>query len=394
MINKLVIPPSFYMAASWLAVLLIFLYEPIDLRPLGFDATFAIFYVILTAVLSSFIFNKRYSEAIRLIKPQQSDARPVYWFLIFAALGLFGILKYFSFAAATVGGVLNYFLLFINNPLDIRAIAIDELGGAVQLTYFSWISIGLGVYLISGAKISTPIKLAIGVLLIILFISNLAFIDRTRPAWLLVLSIICFSMTRKNPRKSLLKFTLYAPPVLLGFFIAFALFTGKLTQGGAGETTFQYLLGGFSYLNYIFQNISHFDYAPIRTFYPISKAMESAGLISAVPSQVLEFYNVPYPTNIGTFIEPLFSDGGFYYVLVGVPIIVFGIDWIGARALESNSFFGIFLYGNFVFANLISFFVAQFASTPIYLFTFIFIMTQLPRLRSKRRALPAKSSVI
>jgi oligosaccharide repeat unit polymerase len=394
MISKLVLPPSFYMAASWLAVLLIFLYEPINLLPLRLEALFTIFYVILTAILSSFIFNKRYMKAIGLIKPKNSDTGLTKWFLIFGALGLFGIFKYFSFAAATVGGTLNYFLLFINNPLDIRAIAIDELGGAVQLTYFSWIAIGLGVYLISGANIRSSTKLFIGILLIILFLSNLAFIDRTRPVWLLVLSIICFSMTRKSPRKSLLKFTFYAPPALLGFFIGFALFTGKLTQGGAGETTFQYLLGGFSYLNHIFQNISHFDYAPIRTFYPISKAMESVGLISYVPSQVLEFYNVPYPTNIGTFIEPLFSDGGFYFVLAGVPIIVFGIDWIGARALESNSFFGIFLYGNFIFANLISFFVAQFASTPIYLFTLIFLVARLTRSKRGDRVLPAKSPVI
>jgi len=379
MIKRLVSAPSFYMAASWLAVLLIFLYEPIELLPLSFEAEAIILYVIATAILSSFVFSQRFTRALRIAKPTNTQDSLIKWFFIFGAVGFYGILQYFAFASSSVGGPLNYFFLFVNNPLDIRAIAIDELGGAVQLTYFSWLSIGLGVYIIYGTPAHKLIKFFVGLLLIIIFLSNLAFIDRTRPVWLLVLSVICYGMTRDNPQRLLLKFTFYGPPLLLGFFIGFALFTGKLTQGGAGETTFQYLLGGFSYLNYIFQNIEQFEYAPIRTFYPISKALESIGFIQNVPSQVLDFYNVPYATNIGTFLEPLFSDGGLFFVLLGVPIIIFSIDWLALRALESKNFFGVFLYGNLIFANLISFFVAQFASTPIYLFTVIFIFSQLAK---------------
>ena len=379
MINRLVSAPSFYMAASWLAVLLIFLYEPIELLPLSFEADAIIVYVIATAMLSSFVFSQRFTRALRIAKPINTQNSLIQWFFIFGAVGFYGILQYFAFASSSVGGPLNYFFLFVNNPLDIRAIAIDELGGAVQLTYFSWLSIGLGVYIIYGTPARKLIKFSVGLLLIVLFLSNLAFIDRTRPVWLLVLSVICYGMTRDNPQRLLLKFTFYGPPLLLAFFIGFALFTGKLTQGGAGETTFQYLLGGFSYLNYIFQNIEQFDYAPIRTFYPISKALESVGFIQNVPSQVLDFYNVPYATNIGTFIEPLFSDGGLYFVLLGVPTIIFSIDLLALRALESKNFFGVFLYGNLIFANLISFFVAQFASTPIYLFTVMFIVSQLAK---------------
>ena len=374
---RIILPPSFYMWISWIFISILYLLEPIQLMELRKVTVLFIFYVIFLSMISSLIFSKLYSDALRenIVKDNNND--PITTFYIFSAAGLIGLYYFFVFASQSVGGITNYIAILISNPLEIRGLSIDELGGIVQLTYFSWLSLGLGIVIILKNRVKLFQKILIYSIIFVDFTSNLLFIDRTRPAWLIVIASISIALISKNPKKSLKRFVTTAPPLIAILFIGFSILTGKLSSAGVQETFSEYMLGGFSYLNYLFANIVEFDYYPVRTFYPISKILESVTIVSDVPSQILYFYSVPFLTNIGTFIEPLYSDGGFAFLIMGIPLVIFFIDWFGLFALRAKSYYGAFIYANLVFCNLLSFFVAKFTSTPIYFFIFIFLMSEL-----------------
>lgn len=387
MFSRIVIPPSFYILCSWTVTLIIYIAEPIILNPLSVTSIGVIIYVIFIAIFSSLFFSGHYSKAIKSAIQLPIGTNAVMSFMIFTALGAVGLYYFFTFASTTIGGFGVYIAILLSNPLEIRGIAVDELGGIVQLTYFSWISIGLGVSIICSPRIGLFTKIVIATIVALEFFANLLFIDRTRPVWLLVIIAITIAMSKQNPRKALRKFVIGIPIAILIMFVSFSIATGKLSAGGAQETLSQYLLGGFSYMNFIFTNITEFDYSPIRTFYPISKVLESLGVITQVPSQILEFYDVPFTTNIGTFIEPLYSDGGVIFLIFGIPFVIITIDWIGIAALNAKSYYGIFIYSNLVLSNMLSFFVAKFTSTPIYLFIAIFIISEIVKsLRVAKRS--------
>jgi oligosaccharide repeat unit polymerase len=391
--SKILMPPSFYMWSSWIAVLFIYLLQPIPLEPLRLDFLFIIFYVVLVALISNLIFKEVYfrkNTQLRL----RATSMSLLVFVACTLLGFVGIYSYLIYISNIMGGMGALLALIIINPLEIRAIAIDELGGAVQLSYFSWISIGIGTFLVLQPGYRKSTKLFLILLVAGTFILNMLFIDRTRPIWLIfIVAITCISLS-KNPRRAMVRFVILTPITILLLFVLFSIFTGKLTEGGLTETLSIYILSGFSYSNFLSGSLMEFDYMPIRTFYPVSKVLEAFGFTTDVPSQILEFYDVPFPTNVGGFVEPLLSDGGMVFVILGVPLIVLMTDWLGLASLQSRTYFGVFLYANLIFINFFSFFVAKFSSTPIYLFLGIFLMTRMMFQLSRRSTfLPVRPGI-
>jgi oligosaccharide repeat unit polymerase len=374
--SKILMPPSFYMWSSWIAVLFIYLLEPIPLEPLRIEFLFVIFYVVLISLLSNIFFKEIYfrrNTQLRL----QATSMSLMIFVAFTLLGFVGIYGYLSHIGSITGGMGALLALIVINPLEIRAIAIDELGGAIQLSYFSWISIGIGTFLTLQPGYRLPARLFLIFLVMSTFMLNMLFIDRTRPIWLVfIIAITCISLS-KNPRRAMVRFVIITPIAMLLLFIVFAILTGKMNEGGVIETLWIYILSGFSYSNFLSVSLMEFDYMPVRTFYPISKVLEAFGIISDVPSQILEFYDVPFPTNVGGFVEPLFSDGGTIFIILGVPMIVLITDWLGWVSLQSRTYFGVFLYANLILSNFFSFFSAKFSSTPIFLFVGIFALSRI-----------------
>ncbi len=384
MISKTLMPPSFYMWSSWLFVFVLYLLEPIALNPLRPEFLFVVVYVITIALASNLIFREVYFKRNAQLRIKATPVAPMA-FVTCTIIGFYGIYSYLVYASGLFGGMAALLATAVVNPLEIRAISIDELGGAVQLSYFSWISIGFGIFLFRQPQYGYFAKFVIITIVLLTFFSNMFFIDRTRPIWLMIIVLISFIALSKDPRKWMLRFVFMTPLFIFALFIVFSIATGKLTEGGISETLLQYILGGFSYSNFLLGELQGFDYLPIRTFYPIAKVFEVTGLGVPVPSQVLDFYEVPFATNIGGFVEPLIGDGGLIYVLIGVPMIVFVSDWLGLVALKSRTYFGVFLYANLIFSNMFSFFVAKFCSSPIYLFVLIFMISRLMFHLSRRK---------
>ena len=50
------------------------------------------------------------------------------------------------------------------------------------------------------------------------------------------------------------------------------------------------------------------------------------GLATEPPPQILPVLDIPFPANVATFLEPLYSDGGLVFVLSGILVATFGVD--------------------------------------------------------------------
>lgn len=391
MINRLILTPSFYVLSTWFVTLLAYIAEPIILLPLSFNAILIILYVMAVSFVSAVLFSKSYAIAMKYNKPEFQVFPTLFAFVMFSVLGVAGLKAYFDYATDAVGGWGNYLYLVQYNPLAIRALEVSELGGAIQLSYLSWIAIGIGVHLIRKHNVHWAIKLFVLLLVFTEFFLNMAFVDRTRPVWLIVVVGISFIFTLKDSIRGMKVFLFAGPILVIAIFISFSIVTNKVTAGGTTDTIIQYFLGGFAYFNFILDNIAGFEYEPVRIFYPISKVLSALGVIGEVPSQVLDFYQVPFATNVGTFAEPFFRDGGFAFLIVGIPIVLFSIDWLGLIAVKSRSILGVFLYSNLIFTNLIAFFSPKFVSTPIYLFIIVFFLSRIQRTGNSNRRLERRS---
>jgi hypothetical protein len=154
----------------------------------------------------------------------------------------------------------------------------------------------------------------------------------------------------------------------LTFFVGFSILTGKVSEYGVGDTLFTYATGGYGYLDaLIFENEPK-DFIPVRLGYWFAKLIELVGFDLQIPNQVLPFKYVPFLTNVGTFLEPIYSDGGLPFVLALVPLIVIGMDRLALSMYARSTHFGLLIWGNIVFFSMVSFFVPKFNQLPIWLF--------------------------
>ena len=274
----------------------------------------------------------------------------------FTVIGFFGLYLYILDFSSNFGGLAGFFEVFFSNPLEIRALATEVVSLGFQVSYFSWISVFYCVaYLVLGDARLRP-----NIFLLILvggigFFLNLLFIDRTRPTILFLVCLLSVGIIRFSRMKNPMRFyvSVFAGPLLI-FFVQ-ALYTGKYdSEGGLFGNFLAYVLGGFGYFSSLLGDVTP-DYSLVRIFYPLSKLMESAGLLDSVPAQILDFREVPFFTNVGTFLEPLLSDGGIWLVIVGVPLLVFSIDLMALRALRDRSIMGLFIWANMVLVALFSF---------------------------------------
>ena len=374
--NRLFIVPSFYIWTTWLIVLLALQFSSIDFPPLSPEVYSVFALVVLAAILSNLYFASKFDRVAPHINVNGGKTLMLAVFLTTTVIGSVGLASYIGWATNLVGGFDQYLFSLLNNPLAIRALSIDDLGGAIQLIYFSWISFAMAILIARRrvySKFSRSIIVAIGA---IEFIANLTFVDRTRPIWLIVISSLMIASTSKKPALAIGRLVVIFPFLIVGIFLGFVTFTNKITGASVFGELEGYLLGGVLYFNQLYQKVGQFDYQPIRTMYPISKLLNNVGLAGEVPSQVLNFYFVPFPTNVGTFMEPLYSDGGLGFVFLGMPLVIWLIDRVALWALKAQSFWGVFLYANLIFCDLMSTFVPKFTSTPLYVFFFLFVVSR------------------
>lgn len=252
--------------------------------------------------------------------------------------------------------------------LVIRKISGEISSFGIQLSYFSWLGIYLGLVIALRSKIGFSLKLLIVVVTLLQIFGNLLFIDRTRPMWigLPILLAFWYSKHYKYVKIGRLVAILIVMPISI--FVLFTVVTGKVTRYGVFDTLSVYLTGSYGYLDALIFEARSKDLTPIRTVYWFSKLLNLAGFDIDVPDQILEFRYVPFLTNVGTFLEPIYSDGGVLFVFILTPLIICFLDYLAISMFRKNTYLSLFFWGNVVFCSAISFFVPKFNQLPIWMF--------------------------
>lgn len=367
--------PSVYGFLVWAGLLLLLQFDLIQVDISHF--AWGIFlYLLVCFLFSAFLFfrlsqNMRVEEIGARVEFQRMDGIV---FFISTLIGIYGLFLYVNDFSAAFGGIGSFLLTFFIDPLAIRALAAEETSAGFQISYLSWISIYYCVFVLAkNVSLAGVRRFWIFILLLVEVFLNLLFVDRTRPVILLVVCFLAFILMifkkLRNPFR-LLCFVFLGPLII---FFAQAVFTGKYdVEEGVFKNFLVYVFGGFGYFSDVLNDVMP-DYGVSRIFYPIAKFMQALGWVSDVPAQILDFREIPFPTNVGTFLEPLVSDGGVVFLVLGIPLVVFFTDFFAYIALKSKSAFGFFLWGNLVLIATLSFFVPKYNSTSIYLFYFVYI---------------------
>ena len=365
----LLLIPSTYALFTWLFTLAIIPLAPQPINEISSIGRLVILYTLLCFVLSIFVNFPFANKSLSDFKTPLFDNALLFTLIFSSLVGLVGLYLYLISILSYLGDLNN--IIYIISSEDIllmRKISGEVSTIGVQLSYFSWISINLGVFFIIRSRYSLPIKLTILAAVLLQIFGNLLFIDRTRPMWIGIPLLVTYWYSRHHLSISLNKFILYLGIVPIVFFFLYTNITGKYAQYGMVDNLFSYLTGGYGYIDTLLVEDSSKDMVLIRSGYWIAKILELLGFNFQIPDQILDFRYVPFLTNVGTFIEPIYSDGGLLFVLIFIPIIVVGLDKLALVMYRQSTYLGLFFWGNIVFCSLISFFVPKFNQMPIWLF--------------------------
>lgn len=297
-------------------------------------------------------------------------------------IGIYGLFIYIKDFSSYLGGYSSFFIAFSEKPLIIRALAAEETSIGFQLSYFSWISIFYCIYfLFSDLKLAKINSVLLAGLALTEFSLNLLFIDRTRPVILFLSSflIIVFLKSPRIKKPMGVIFAIFTGPIFI--FLIQASFTGKFNQDdGLVNNLLIYIFSGFGYFSSALVDVRP-EFELTRTFYPIAKIFNIFGGQLEIPSQILDFRNVPFSTNVGTFLEPFLLDGGVLFVVLAVPVLLIVLDFMAVRAIQSKGVLGLFLWANLILVAVFSFFVPKFNSPYFYIFICLYFFERVVRRR-------------
>lgn len=381
--------PSTYALVAWLIMLGVFFSSPITINMISVTGILVFLFVI--GVLSSSILINYHGAKAAGDAPIDFDYRDNTVFYVFSIIGLLGLIKYVMDFSALFGGIQGFFgKILSGESLDIRLAAAENTSIGFQLSYFSWISIFFGLLILTTSRSKATNRGLVFAIVALEFILNLTFIDRTRPMTIVITGVMGIMFRNGRDKVKLWPLLVLAiVPFLI--FVVFSLFSGKFDASiGVVDTLFIYILGGLSYFDGLIHDKSvYVYYIPERILWPLAKIYEIVfgGGAYTAPSQILEFRNVPFATNVGTFLEPFYSDGGLPYIFIVFPIFIVLSDYVALRFLGSGTLFGAFLWSHFVYAAMISFFVSRLHSTYMFLFVALwFVAGRAARRRVQRGA--------
>jgi hypothetical protein len=174
--------------------------------------------------------------------------------------------------------------------------------------------------------------------------------------------------------------------VLMTLFLVIAQWIGKNVQDDRfGDTAlpywaqgiYYYGTAGLAYFDHIFEGQSLAVGLPERTMAPLFKILSLVGVGPAPPPEVLPFHDVPFPTNVGTFLQPFYEDGGLLYLIVGVLLYSFGWNLVGLLLLRSGDALAIVMWANICFMTAIGFFVPKVGSTGTWVIAIVGFLSLL-----------------
>jgi hypothetical protein len=376
--QTIAIIPSTYGLLAWVATLLLIPLASTPISPLS-DTT--IFVIIYTLFLfgASMAFHARYARSSLIrFEPPKLDLTLLFVFGATALVGGLGLLIYLRDVSSYAGGFggLTYAVLS-QDLLTIRAISgeLDSIG--TQLSYFSWIAIFLGFAIFLRSDFHLLLRIAVLFATGLLLFGNLFFIDRTRPLWIMTPVFMTLFFAKPFYKYQLARVAFAVPVGGIALFFAFTAITGKYTSYGQVDALFVYTTGSYGYLDALIEDQSFVETTFVRTFYWLAKLFELFGGNVEIPSQILDFRYVPFPTNVGTFLEPILSDVGFLPMFLMMPILIFALDRVALRMFRNGDYFSLLVWGNIIFTLMISFFVPKYNQLPLWLFMGIAIGMRL-----------------
>ncbi len=371
--------PSCYGAFSWGVWLLLYLLKLIRLDEVT-PLALAVFVVMeLLFILSACLTFPYYRGVLNGLNAATGRSELSGYFgksllIVLHGLGLAGLMLYLADIVNYFGGISHFFFALLHEAASIRGDANLPSSAGTQLSYFGWLAIGFTIFGVAEKRLSRWWLLLAGIQLT----GNLLYIDRTRPIWILFTALIMVLPAKKHLEvRKILKWMAMTLVVFIALFWIGAEWTGKTYYEnkfddpaipGITQVIYAYGVSGFAYFNHMMVNNEPVSYKPERIVYPVLKFLSKLGLAAEPPSPVLEFYDVPFETNVGTFLEPFYRDGGFLFVLFGALIYSIGFDVLALKFLESNDLFAFFGWSNLCFTSFIAFFTPKVTQFPIWLF--------------------------
>lgn len=373
--------PSFYLLVTFSIAYFLYCLGIVKWEEPPFELHFWCWITILMSLLSVISFSKKYCSLIndsQFIKSIQSISflnNQIKWFILFSisALGILGIVKYILDYSSYLGAFGILYSIFTEDTGQLRSMAenVESLG--TQLSYFSWISAFLITIDVSSRKINR--WWLFFVILIILL--NTIFLDRTRPIWLIFTCALCYFLVRYHTymRRAIVYVTFGILTFFLSLFIAIGSLLGKVSGDDNylnvdlpswTQPIFLYLTSSFAYLGRLFYYDNPVTYDPERVTYPLQKILAKAHIVNEPPSQILEFFSVPMLTNVGSFLEPFYQDGGRFFLFIGIVIHTLLFDWISFISMKQVSVYSIISVSTLCFVNFIAFFVPKISSTATW----------------------------
>lgn len=368
--------PSFYGFLTMTFTYIIFILNVIEYNPISYLTHIIILLSIFSFFVSTIVFYKLNKIFLTNYSVTKIILNKIILIILYS-ISFIGVYLYLKEFFSYYGGYLNYFLvLFSDSSSELRSngqIASESIG--IQLTYFGWIAIAISFFQIINCKTSKLWWIP----LILTFLCNLLFIDRTRPMWiLLVLFYILFCSVQKKIKFSslLIKSFLFISSFFL-IFILIGNLAGKISEekqyngwdiSSSSQNIVFYLTSSYFYLDYIICNENP-EYKFDRTINPALKALKSIGIIEKEPTSLInDFYGQPYKTNVGTFLEPFFRDFGYIYMIFGIILHSVLLNYLAFLFLKIKSSFSLFLVSNICVINFFSFFTPKLNNFPIWLF--------------------------
>lgn len=374
--------PSVYGALAWA-----FWWTMYELRLIRWDptpsmATFTYFAVLACYVVSAVVFYNSYEAWYQrkdgdasIVNAEHSTGRsPALYLAALHAVGFLGFILYARALGAALGGLPTFGQAFLVASWVIRLQGETTTSIGTQLSYFGWIAIALTWFEYRRGRI-TRAWLVIAVLQLF---TNLFYIDRTRPVWILfVTALLAFVAVPSGRMKYLMLRVATLGLVFGGVFLAIAAWIGKVTvegQYGASplplwaQNLYYYGTSGFAYFSNLIGAQETIPYVPERAIYPLLKALAALNVVAPPPSQINDFLFAPYPTNVGTFLEPFYHDGGIAFALTIALVHSFGLDLLGLTFLRGSRPLSLFAWANICFVTFIGFFVPKITLFPVWLF--------------------------
>lgn len=371
--------PSFYGAVTWGTALLLYEMRLIQFEEDLFVSTLIFFGVWFLFPVSTFLFSPLYRdvETTRASHPPGDPHFSPAVILLLHGVGILGVGLFLRKMMDLLGG--GYWLLaaYTGNFEAIRYESqfADTIG--TQLLYFGWLASGFTSYFVVRGRLSRKWLL----LPLLQMICSLAYFDRTKPMWILFTTILMGISARRDLKpKEVLRYFLVFLLVGATLFLGIAFLLGKaMTEGDLGKTVlptfiqgvYYYATSGFGYFNQVIQHETPEGPFGVRFLYPLFNLLSRLGLTRPPPSQILEFYWMPYPTNVGTFLEVFFREGGILFTLIGIIVYTFGLDALGLWFLRSESPLARFAWANACYAAFLGFFIPLISLLPFWMFCLV-----------------------